>query len=311
MLIYAKSALKEKDLDVKLDIGCDGIEIQLLDELVNGEIGNYNLAEDVFELNKFKKYPVRVIHAPLLWNFGLPDVNIESFVGRDFKLLDQVCYIADYFGKQQGRDVIVVIHSEMNVETMRALSILDRITYSLDKLFSKYHNIEIVFENVTPLRKVYKSEVSLCNNFSFDNIELVGYLRRELNSDKLGTCLDTCHALITDRYMSAIYDKLEDVKRMDYSLNSYFEKNRNYVKLMHISDAKGNGYGKGKHGAKFSNDNRKRLVELMELYDKYGYTCPVTLEIDEVNYQICNGYRESRNTLLSVLSNKEESIKSA
>ena len=159
-----------------------------------------------------------------------------------------------------------------------------------------------------PLGWFYKTRIK---NFSFDNIELVGYLRRKLNSDKVGTCLDTCHALITDRYMSAIYDKLEDVKRMDYSLNSYFEKNRNYVKLMHISDAKGNGYGKGKHGAKFSNDNRERLVELMELYDKYRYICPVTLEIDEVNYQICNGYRESRNTLLSVLSNKEESIKSA
>lgn len=311
MLIYAESALKEKDLDVKLDIGCDGIEIQLLDELVNGEIGNYNLAEDVFKLDRFKKYPVRVVHAPLLWNFGLPDVNIESFVGRDFKLLDQVCYVADYFGKQQGKNILVIIHSEMNVDTMKAVGILDRVTYSLDKLFSKYHNIEIVFENVTPLRKVYRGEISLCNNFSYDNVELVGYLRRELNSDKVGTCLDTCHALITNRYMSAIYDKLEDVERIDYSLNSYFEKNRSYVKLMHISDAKGNGYGKGKYGVKFSSDNKQRLVELMELYDEFGYMCPVTLEINETNYQICNGYRESRNTLLSILNDKVGNIKSA
>lgn len=34
MRIYAKSAMKTENMDVKMKIGCDGIEIQLFDELV-------------------------------------------------------------------------------------------------------------------------------------------------------------------------------------------------------------------------------------------------------------------------------------
>lgn len=56
---------------------------------------------------------------------------------------------------------------------------------SISYVLFKYPFIELVIENVTPLRKVYSDEVHLCNNFSFGNIELVKYLREELNTKEL------------------------------------------------------------------------------------------------------------------------------
>lgn len=301
MQLYAKSAFKKKDMDVKVDIGCDGIEIQLLGELVNGELGKYFKAQEVFELEKFHEYPISVVHCPLLGKFGLPDVNIENFATNDFELLNQVCYIANYFGKLQEKNVIVVIHSEMSMENMHLVGILVKLEMIIQHLLFQYPYIEIAIENVSPLRKVYKSEIHLCNNFSFDNVELVAYLRQKLATDRIGTCLDTCHAMITDRYMKAIYEQLEDIPYTDYSLEKYFLKNKNYIKLIHLSDMKGNGYGRGKHGISFFPETKDRLEYILALYGKYGYQCPVTLEVEETDYLVCESYRKTRELVLDIL----------
>ena len=301
MLIYAKSALKIKDIDTKIDIGCDGIEIQLLSELVDGRVGRYFKADEAFELDKFNEYPVKVVHCPLLSSYGLADVNIESFVSRDFSLLEQVCYIADYFGKIQSISVLVVIHSEMNMDNMIAVNILDRVVNIVGYMIMKFRNIEIVLENVTPLRKVYKGEIYLSNNFHFDNIKITNYIRKELNTERVGTCLDTCHAMIADKYMKEIYRILGDLEYKDFSLESFFDFNKDVIKLIHLSDVNGNGYGRGKHGIRFTDKTKDRLKYIIDLYKKYGYTCPITLEVEETDYLICDGYKETRETLLKIL----------
>lgn len=303
LFLYAKSSLSKEQLDVKMDIGCDGVEIQLLSELVNGKLGGYLKADSVLDLDSFKDYPIKVIHCPLLYHYGLSDVNIESFARRDFDLLDQVCYIANYFGRvQSGNKILVVIHSEMNLENMRVNGLLKDILKSVSYVLFKYPFIELAIENVTPLRKVYQSEICLCNNFSFDNVELVGYLREELGTNRIGTCLDTCHAMISRKYMEAIHKEIGDIECPDYSLESYFDKNKEYVKLIHLSDAQDSGYGIGRHGVKFNDKNINKLRGIIDLYNRYGYSCPVTLEVNETDYSICNCYKETRDALAKVLS---------
>ena len=311
MEIFAKSALKEEDIDVKMGIGCDGIEIQLLDELVDGEIGKYKKADDVFELSKFLKYPIRAIHAPLMGNYGLPDVNIESLVGRDRELLEEVCFIADFFGIKKGYQVLVVVHSEMNLPTLECTGLLDMVISVLDNLLSKYSNIKFVFENVTPLRGVNGNNVSLCNNFGFDNVKLVKLLRTKLGTDRIGTCLDTCHAGITEKYINVILDAVGKSVCKGYALNNFFEENKEVIGLIHLADYQGNGYGKGNHGTEFNSSNKDKLIHVVDLYNVWGYDCPVTLEINETDYLICNGYRNSRETLTDVLNSFSEQIKSA
>lgn len=113
MQIFAKSALDKDLMKIKMNLGADAIEVQLLDELVNDKIGQYNFADDVFDLSAIDS-PVRVVHTPLCAIYGFEELNLEDMVDcNDFKLLDQVCYIVDYFGKKQGEMVNVAVLSEI------------------------------------------------------------------------------------------------------------------------------------------------------------------------------------------------------
>lgn len=302
MKIYAKSALNTEQLNCKINIGCDGIELQLLTELVNTGLGDYHLAKDVFDLDKFGNYPVSIVHTPLLSHYGMANVNIESFCDEDFKLLDQVFYIANWFGKNQGRRVLVVIHSETDRTNMMLISdTWKTVLNAVGCLLFKYPYTELGIENVTPLRNVASGDIHLCSNFHYDNIEMVAELRKELDTDRIGTVLDTCHAMITKKYMTAIFKEFEELPCEDYSMDTYFAKNKDYIKLIHLASMKGSGYGKGRHGVKFNDENIDELKEIMGYYKKYNYTCPITLEVEETDFLVSDGYRDSREALLKVL----------
>ena len=64
-------------------------------------------------------------------------------------------------------------------------------------------------------------------------ISLLKYLREELNTKRIGTCLDTCHATISRKYMEAVYNEIGDIKCLDYFLESYFKRNKDYIYPMH------------------------------------------------------------------------------
>lgn len=48
--------------------------------------------------------------------------------------------------------------------------------------------------------------------------------------------------------MEAVYNEIGDIKCLDYFLESYFKRNKDYAKLIHLSDAQGSGYDSGRHG---------------------------------------------------------------
>ena len=304
MIILAKSSMDINQIECKLNIGCDGIEIQLLDELVNGSLGNYNLAKDVYDLKSFSNVPVNVVHSPLLSHYGFSDVNLESFLDSDFKMLDQVFYIANYFGQLQNKKVIVVVHSESDRDTMMLVSdTWKKVLNGVGCLLFKYPYTEIAIENVTPFIKVNSGDIHMCNNFHFDNIEMVRELRKQLNTDRVGTVLDICHAVITKRYMNVIYKEFDIEPTDDFELDTYFAKNKDYIKLVHLANTDGNGYGKG-HGTPFKSNDFDELKDIIDLYYKYSYTCPVTLEVGESNYLVSDNYRVTRETLLKVLEQR-------
>lgn len=307
--IYAKSALLEAQLDSKLNIGCDGIELQLLSELVK-KLGDYNYAEDVFDLSKgrFDKYigKIKVVHAPLLSHYGLDDVCIESVAdSEDFMLLDQICYVANWFGERQQENITIVIHSETTVDTMLLIGdTWKRVLNAVGYLLFKYKYIEIAFENVTPLRvSKFNKQLKLCNNFMTDNLDMIKRLRENLNTDRVGTVLDICHARMTEKYMTAIYKEMGDRECEDYSLENFFRLNKDYIKLIHLAGMQGSGYGRGNHGTIFDiedADSMNNLRKFIELYDKYEYDCPITLEVEETDYLTSEGYKKSREALESL-----------
>lgn len=296
--VLAKAALDKGQLDRKLEIGCDGIELQLLAELVNGQVGKYFQAEDVYDLEQFKDYDIKVVHAPILSFYGLSDVTLEDFVDEDMVFLEQVFKVADYFGKLHNRKTLIVIHSETTVKLMKALGdIWGRAIKFLGYLLLKYPNTEIGIENVTPLRGISTKPIQLCNNFKFDNVDMANTLRKELNTDRVGTVLDICHAKISKKYMDVIYQAVGDIEPDNYDLEEYFKANKDVIKLIHLADFAGSGYGKGKHGIGIGPHNENSMKEFVELYNKYNYNCMITLEVEENNFLISDIYEMTKQTI--------------
>lgn len=308
MKILAKSAFNEEQLNAKVASNAEGIEIQLLSELINGKVGRYHTAEEVFDINKLKKFDIYCVHAPILSFYGLSDVNLEDMVDfEDFVLLDQVFNIANTIGKYHNRKTIIIVHSELYREKMIGLGdTWKRVLNSVGCLLLKYPFTELAIENITPVRNAHKTPLYLSNNFKFDNIVMAKELRKQLNTDRVGTVLDICHARITDKYMTEIYKILGDEPE-DYSLDNFFKENKDVIKLIHLADMKGSGYGKGQHGTPFeeTEESMKALNTFIDLYKKYDYSCLVTLEVAETDFIASQGFRESNRLLLQELEKRK------
>lgn len=299
-LILAKSALTEEQLNVKERIGCDGIEVQLLNEMVQDRIrGTYLNPEDIYDLDALLKYDVRVVHAPLLSGTG--DVTLEVMCDdKDISLLNNIFFIAECFGKHYNRKTVIVVHSESYYEVLTDLNdSWNHIVKALRWLLARYPHTELVIENVSPLRGIGKGkELHLANNFGFDNIDMVQHLMAELNTDRIGTCLDTCHAMLTKKYLNALYAEVGDVYPVNFSMDMFFQKNAPYLKLIHLCDIQGSGYGKGRHGIPFKPETYEKLSGILDLYNKYDCKCPITLEVEETDFSVCDGYHGTRDLVL-------------
>lgn len=302
-LIYAKAAMKHEQIKTKLSIGCDGIEIQLLNELIINRLGGeYSKPEDTFKLHEFDKYPIHVIHSPLV--SGVGDILLEAVCDeKDVSILDSTFRIANYFGELQNRKVIVVIHSETFYENISDIGCSWRnILVTIDGMLNKYPYTEIVIENVSPLRGIGKGkELHLSNNFAFDNVQMVKRLREEIGTDRIGTCLDTCHMMLTQKYITGLYEMVGDIPVPDLSTMGFFEANAPYVKLFHFADMFGSGYGKGRHGIPFKPETKNKLEELCNMYKHFDLTCPITLEVEETDFTVCDGYKTTKQLIDEIL----------
>lgn len=293
-LIFAKAALNKNQIAVKKSIGCDGIEIQLLNELFEPKRGHY-LLEEVFNLEDFRNEPVLAVHAPLLKGYG--DLTIEQMADvEDKRVFLETCRLANYFGEIQNREIIVIVHSETFMGFIKGIG---NTLYNIESMFAtaleKYPHIKIGIENVTPCRGVGKGQtLHLSNNFKNDNVEMALYFREKLKTDRIGTVLDTCHAMIAKKYIDTLYAAMGDREPEDLRIEKYFEWNKDTCFLIHLSDMKGSGYGSGRHGIPFTRENMNMAFALLTFYRMYGYKCPITLEVEETDFSVCDGYKHTK-----------------
>lgn len=119
-------------------------------------------------------------------------------------------------------------------------------------------------------------------------------LRSELETDRIGTVLDTCHAMLAEKYMTVLYDEAGDYPTKDYSMREYFNQNARFIKLIHLCDIKGSGYGKGRHGVPFTTETVDKCYDILDLYEYFNLDCPITLEVEETNFDICDGYASTK-----------------
>ena len=295
-LIYAKAAFNKEQMDAKVAAGTDGIELQLVDEmLTRTEDGRrkWRLASAVYDINNLITYPVSAVHAPMI--SGMGDMTLENMLdSEDVIVLNEMFRIADAYAQQQDKVITLIIHLESYVSSMLDVGgVYYRMLTTLDSLLNNYTNVRVGIENVIPCRSIgLNTNLHLSNNFGFDNIELVANLRTDLKTDRVGTILDTCHAMITFKYVQAICDVLGNDLAKEYTIDKFFEKNREFCYHIHFAGMQGSGYGGINHGTPFTDQNKSVAYGLLKLYEKFNYDCPLCLEVFEPDGHIeSTGYK--------------------
>ena len=301
MNIYGKSAANVEQLSVRKERGFDRFELQLLSEMIT-ENETLN-AEDVYDLPAVSQYNVYAVHTPLIPE---GDVNLEHMLrGAGAKLLEQCFYIAEYMGKVRMRDIILVAHTRFNLKEFQQLGLWNDLVVTVGLLLNKYPHVHMAIENVTLLTDIQSHDIRFSNNVKFDNVEIAKKLRLLLDTDRVGTVLDTCHAMMSKKYIEICYKAVNDERypMENLSLDEYFKQNAEVCKLIHCSNLKGNGIRVPEHGAPFLCKNPEDvalLTQIMKSYIKYGYNCPITLEVGEIHVMNPINYSKTWMTLMSV-----------
>lgn len=300
-MIIAKSQLNYELIQKKIELGADAIEIQLLDEFVNFT----DICEAFPDLHNCLQIPVYSIHAPLVCyaneNNKL-DILLEVLTKSNYMpLFTNICELANKFGLARHKIIWVVIHTAMtslNFENEDAIT-MENIVNTLVNLLNKYSNIGIAIENVTPVKNFTNGRFTVSNNFLFDNVDMVLYLRKKIPqyADRFVSVLDTCHAEMAIQFISLIA-KLYDNKQINIpTLEDYFTASTKTINFLHLSKTVANGIGKSRHGQPFCNNDREYIKNILQLQNKYCKSANIVLEVAETDYIKSMGFSESNRIL--------------
>lgn len=296
MKLYAKASLDLNEIREKIRCGCDGIEYNLTKEfmLYGGSFLDY------YPKEIFSAHNVEVVHVPYMENQQMMHME-HIFQHKDYSAVINVFRLAQYCAEIWNHRVLVVIHCGLSMYDFMEYELFRQTLESrLEDLLEKYPLVDMAIENVVVME--YKPERAemprLCNGLFRDIVEIVGYLRERFG-ERIGSVLDVCHAMMTEKYMNALlkeadfYPEKETMlsEKIDYCIENYFRANREICKLIHFNDFIGNGY-QINHGTSFT--SQAKVDHLLTLYRKYQYDCPLTLEIREDDYENCINFQKTK-----------------
>lgn len=290
--LYAKASLELAEIEEKIHCGCDGIEYNLTDDfIIHGANFEKNYDNRIFTMKN-----VEVVHVPYYSNHQL--MNLERiFQHEDLSPVDNVFSLAQYCANVWGHRVLVVIHCSLSYYDFLEYELFRKhLVKSLDFFFSKYSDVDMAIENVIPLEYYpdFGKSPFLCNGTFSDTADIVVWLQKHFG-ERVGSVLDTCHALMTEKYMNLLLGAADFLPyenrpaHIDYKIDRYFQMNQSICKLIHLNDFIDNGYQQN-HGTVFQ--TQEKLNMILNLYQKYNYNCPLTLEIREDDYTNCVNYRK-------------------
>ena len=290
MEIYAKNKLDENMYD-KMKKGADAIEIHLgkdyLEDVMNGD---ENLKTNV---------PIGVVHAPLMDGM---DMTIETLDGR--KALNKTCQLAVSIARRQKHPIIVVCHLETHPDVLKQLGVYDNLVEHMRELADVYPELEFAVENV-PYFKRKDDKLTFRQSNHMSSVIFV----KDVNHPRVGTCLDTCHALMELHFLKHALPYFEGVefedtqRELEGGLRNIFKANKDVVKLIHLATIKTHGMDFD-HGLPFEEEDATLLNGILDLYDMYGYECPMTLEVQEQSYEDAKNFDKTNKLLRKLLEER-------
>lgn len=294
MNIYCKSGLYKKELEARKGLIHDGCEIQLLDDFVTNHKETYEYIAELGDLIK----DIKIVHTPLCKNRGLmlDAVNLEDLWQPKFKrIFTNTCDLADAIGKENGTEIGVILHTGVN---MHDLSIHPRFIYSIgllfDDLLARYSNIYFLIENVVLCGNLH--EEFKCRNGALPNyVDVVDKLKNVCEyPSKFKSVLDICHVISSIRMINNF--------ERNISLEDYFDRAKDTIGLIHLAYVENLGLNPGEHGIPFTEETKADMVKVFELYNKYNYKCPITIEIPEKDYTNCINYKNNRAMIKDIIN---------
>ena len=284
--VWAKSKLDWDQLDCKMDIGCNGIELQLFSDIYEDGERISDLWVRSIDMQRLCKYPIKAVHVPLRED---DPMHLETICkARMHKNFEQICLFANTIGSRTKRVINITIHSEMSYDMLYESGLLDQLEEHLSLLLKRYQNICICIENVMAVHCKGQA-IILRENYLFENVKMVKYLRDKLRCDRIGTCLDTCHMESTLRSLDSIIKYLgcgSSVIRSDS--RDFFRANAGYCKQIHLAHCGNYGITKDEHGVVI--ESKDEITNFLQLYHMFAYECPICLEISEKDYLKCDSY---------------------
>ena len=291
MMVVAKSKFDKNTYD-KIRKGASAIELHLDQDFV----GN----PTIWDENIIRSVQIVAVHAPLIEHKS--DIDIEVVANRG--LLVKTCEFARRVADAQGHTVTIICHLGTDPEVLKELGVYDSLVIFMRDLATSYEQLEFAIENVT----LFDHATTGSNgHVGFRPIQFDSPVRfvKDVAHPRVGTCLDTCHAMMDIALLNWIDIHL-GTQRYDVcgekaiEIEDFFRANADTIKWVHLANIKRHGLGKY-HGMPFAEEDVDVLNYIMTLYKKYGYTCPITIEVKEADYSDAKNYETTQNTLMSIL----------
>ena len=291
--ILIKTALIKPQLKAAKNLN-SRMEIQLLGDFLADDL----CLDHLMELVREEQPDIQILHSPLAYGEDTDLSKIEEV--EVFKIAHKTCQFAQYLADYYGRPMPVVFHfggdiDELKQQPARRAAFLSALT----NLYQTYPGVHFYFENVTTLifskhpvhgRRRYRDADPKTAP------QLVKWLRDVFqDKERFYSVLDTCHALMTVRLIQTL--------GAEASLEEFFQENAGVCGLIHLANARNYGIGPD-HGTPFLVEDEALLEEILTLYHAYHFNCPLTLEINETDYEIYQNYQATYQVLTSVLNEK-------
>ena len=284
---YTNSFYIKDNIQNKLDIGTDGIEIYLINPMLDSFWQNDYL--NLITPEQLKT--IKLFHMPISTS-RLDGINVKNYFGIESKdgqfylnrLLERIETIRSITKNEIG----IVAHIENTDIKLKSTSIWNYNSIRTDSIAS----ISAWDENVEYLQSIAIKypciNIYITNNIFYDR-PLTSYnFVKAVNLPNVKCCLNICHLQICE-YMAR---QLRIKECPAFSLEQYLRITSDKIGIVHLSAAvpSSEGFGKGNgHCANFKDD--RSLSIIYQTLQKYNIKVPYVINIKEKDYMNCINYQ--------------------
>ena len=275
--LIAKSVWTELEIGDRIRRGASGIEVQILNP------GTDPFMKEGWYDVSLAKY-VMAVHTPLVSCGGYTDdYGIETERGRDMadEVIKRASRIAS--GPRLNCDPVkIILHLDTPLDGLKDSGEYDRLIRWLRNKAEEHPELELYVENTI----METDQPCTCADIA-----------RIVNMMNVGTCLDICHAQMTDYLTGG-----------KFPLDEFYRQMKGTLRWIHMSKAtdEGEGYGNGTgHGHSLSRYNKEDLSLLGNIFmlnELSGYSGGICLEVQERNYNSAVNFTKTKEACESAVA---------